>query len=358
MVRDKIRKVIRELEDYQPGKTKQEIAQKYGVPKEKIVALASNENPFGTPKKAQEAIKDVSDKVFRYPSPKEESELRKKIKEYLEIKRNHAVILGAGEDGVIENLMKACVEKGDKITIPYPTFSLYEIVSKIHGAEIEYVERKKDFSIPQKKLLESAEKTKLSFISSPNNPTGNLIDGSLLKKLLKKDHLVVLDGAYSEFAEKNYIKLLEKHQNLIILRTFSKAFGLAGCRVGYGITSNEVLTKNLRKAKSPFSVSKPALVAAKKALEDQSFLEKTISSIKKGRDYLMKEIPFKTFSSQANFVLAKTPSSSSNVVEGLMKKGVIVRGCDSMKGLGENYFRISVGKMDENKKAIKAMKHL
>lgn len=359
MVKEKIKRTIKNLDEYKPGKTKKQISEKYSIPIEKIVALSSNENPLGTPKKAQKAIKDISSQVFRYPSPKEELELKKEIKNSLDLSRDYEIILDAGEDGVIETIMDTFIEKNDKITIPYPTFSLYELVSRIREAKIDFVKRNKDFSIPNKKLIESVEQTKLSFICSPNNPTGNLIDDSLLKKILKKDNLIVLDAAYSEFTEKNYLDLLKNNKNLIILKTFSKAYGLAGLRVGYGVTSNKELSKNLKKTRSPFSVSKPALVGAKQALKEKSFLEKTISITKKGRNYLENKIPFKTFPSEANFVLAKTTTSSSNnLVEELMKKGVVIRSCTSMKGLGEEYIRISVGKMKENKKAVKAMRDL
>ncbi|PTD93942.1 histidinol-phosphate transaminase [archaeon SCG-AAA382B04] len=358
-MKDKIKKSVKELEEYKAGKTKREISEKYSIPLDEIIALSSNENPFGTPKKAQKAIKKVSKKIFRYPSPKEEKELKKEIKTQQDLAEEVNVILGAGEDGVLENIMKTCVEKNTKISIPYPTFSLYEVISRIYGADIDFIKRNEDFSIPKGDLLESAEQTDISFFCSPNNPTGNLIEDSLLDQILKKDNLVILDAAYSEFTQKNYLNLLRNNQNLVILRTFSKAYGLAGLRVGYGLTCNKELAKNLRKTRSPFSVAKTGLVAAKQALKQKDFLEKTTSAVRKGRKFLEQHIPFKTYDSEANFVLAQTSSKSSEkVTRELMKKGVIVRDCSSIKGLGSNYFRISVGRMDENKKVVEEMKKL
>ncbi len=268
------------------------------------------------------------------------------------------IILGAGEDGVLENIMKTFVERGDKTTIPYPTFSMYQIMTKIHDAEPSLVERKNDFSIPRDKLMKSSEESKITFICSPNNPTGNLVDKSLLKELLQKDTLVVLDTAYGEFTDEDYLDLLKNNENLILLKTFSKAFGLAGLRVGYGLTSNKEISKNLKKTRSPFSVSKPSLVAAKNALKSEKFLEKTVKEVRKGRDYFVENIKFKTYPSEANFVLIETPRDSEKITEKLMEDGIIVRDCSEMMGMGKNYIRVSVGKMKENKKVVKAINEL
>lgn len=359
MLKNKFKPICNELNEYEPGKTKTEISQKYNIPIEEIIALASNENPYGAPKRAQKAIKEVLSNLHRYPTPQEEKELKRAIKTYLGLPEPYKVILGAGEDGVLENIFNTFIDKNDQVTIPFPTFSLYEISSKVHGAKIDFVERKKDFSIPQKKLLDSAEKSKLTFICSPNNPTGNLINSDLLAKLLKKDTIVVLDAAYSEFTEKSYIDLLENNDNLIILRTLSKAFGLAGLRAGYAVVGNKEIAKNMKKIKSPFTVSKPALVAGKEALRSKDFLEKTKETVMKQRKFLEKNIPFKTSPSEANFVVANvSPKSSTEITEQLMKRGLIVRDCSAMKGMKNHYIRVTVGKPQQNKKAIEAMKEL
>ncbi|NLO31254.1 MAG: aminotransferase class I/II-fold pyridoxal phosphate-dependent enzyme, partial [Methanosarcina mazei] len=189
----------------------------------------------------------------------------------------------------------------------------------------------------------------------PNNPSGNLLPEADLRKIIENtDALVFVDEAYVEFADRNLAALVNEYDNVAVGRTFSKLFGLAGLRLGYGIMP-EWLTKEYLRAATPFSVSLPALRAGLAALSDTEYLNKSINLAREGREYLKEKIPFKVYPSQANFVLVDvSPLKAKKVTESLLKKGIIVRPCDSFREAGDSFIRVTVGTPEQNEKVVRA----
>jgi len=350
-------KVAREIDEYQRGKTKEEIAEKYNLEISEIASLASNENPYGPPEKSVQAIKENSHRVYRYPSPKDTDRLKKAIARETELEPEN-VVLGTGSDGIMESLMKMYIEPGDKVLIPTPTFSYYSLLTRIYKARPRHIPRTDQHDLPPDLHKENDPKTKAAFICSPNNPTGNTVTTEQLDRLLEQDILVILDEAYVEFAKKTHAQKIKEHDNLVVLRTFSKAYGLAGLRIGYALAPEEI-TGKFKAVSPPFPLAVPSIEAALAALEDREHQNKTIKNTEKERERLRKEIPLKTYPSEGNFVFINTdPFKSTKITTELMKKGVIVRDCSPIPGCSDKHIRITVGTPTENTKVIKEIKKI
>lgn len=259
-------------------------------------------------------------------------------------------------DGLLDGLCRIIIEKGDEVIVPTPTFAYYELPARACGGKPVFVRRNPDFSLDPEKILGAVSpRTKIIFLCSPNNPSGNLLPEADLRKIVENTHaLVFVDEAYVEFADRNLTGLVREYDNLAVGRTFSKVFGLAGLRLGYGILP-EWLVKEYSRAATPFSVSLLALRAGVAALSDTDHLNKSINLAREGREYLKKNIPFAVYPSQANFVLVDvTPLKAKKVSENLMKKGIIVRPCDSFREAGDSLIRVTVGTPEQNEKVVRA----
>jgi histidinol-phosphate aminotransferase len=259
-------------------------------------------------------------------------------------------------DGLLDGLCRLMIETGDEVIVPTPTFAYYELPARACGGKPIFVRRDQDFSLdPEKVLGAESSRTKIIFLCSPNNPSGNLIPEARLRTIVENTRsLVFVDEAYVEFADRNLAGLVWEYDNLVVGRTFSKVFGLAGLRLGYGIMP-EWLVKEYTRAATPFSVSLLALKAGIAALSDAEHLRKSIEITKEGRKYLREKIPFKVYPSQANFVLVDVaPLKAKTVTENLMRKGIIVRSCDSFREAGDTFIRVTVGTSEQNEKVVKA----
>jgi len=352
-----VRSSIHEIEEYKPGKLVKG-----------ALKLSSNENPLGpSPKVIREIVKSIEEgelKLSVYPWEKNEEELRDEILRYVGVSASarmekESIVLGAGVDGVLDTLVKIFIANGDEALIPVPTFSLYESLVKIAGGVPRYVKRKIGFSIPIEELISSCnEETKLIFISSPNNPTGNCISENEIRVIIESvDSMVIIDEAYVEFADSSLVNLAMEYENAVVVRTFSKAFGLAGLRIGYAIIP-EWLTSPYKKISIPFSVNSIAIKAAIAALRDQEYLHKTVELVKQERAFLTDNLQqvFKVYPSKANFVLMDvSPAKSSEVYAELMKRGIIVRDCSSFRGAGDSFIRVTVGTREQNEKVVEAL---
>ncbi len=335
-----------ELEAYVSGIAAEEVARRLGA--ERIIKLSSNENPYGASPKAVEAFRSFSE-LHRYPDP-EYAELREKIAEYTgwEFER---IVVGAGIDGILETVFRFAVGEGDEVLIAPPTFSYYRILARLSCARIVEAKRNDRFEVEGAAELVS-RKTKLAIFCSPNNPTGNLErDEEIVSVAESIKGLVFVDEAYVEFAEKCFGKDLD---NVIIARTFSKAFGLANLRIGYARLPEE-LVGVYRAASTPFPVSTAAAKAAIAALEDIEWLQSCVERIRSERERLYSFLSrrFEAYPSQANFVLFKAPQ---NLYEELLRRGIIVRECSSF-GLG-GYVRVSVGRKEENDAFMEAIEEI
>jgi histidinol-phosphate aminotransferase len=350
-----IKDVVNSIAEYVPGKSIEEIAKKYSINPKEIIKLGSNENVLGPSPKAVEALVSTASKVNIYPSA-DACELVEALSVYTGLPTGNICASGPGMDGLLDNLMRVLIEPGDEVVIPTPTFSYYEIAARANGANAIHVAPGEGLEFDVAAIKEViTDRTKVVFLCSPNNPTGMLTSEEDVRYLLESTNgLVFVDEAYVEFADSNLSKLLLEYDNLIIGRTFSKAFGLAGLRLGYGLMP-EWLKSQYMKIATPFNVSFPAVMAGVAALSDSEYLGKSISMTVEGRKFLSDNIPFKVYESQANFILVDvSPLIARDVSESLMKKGIIVRDCRSFKNAGESLIRVTVGTREQNDKVVSA----
>ena len=234
----KTRAILEEYKTYVPGRSKKEIAEKYGIKEEDIIKLGSNENPWGPAPGVYDAVRNSIDEMNRYPESNHEY-LKEKIAEYAGVRSDQIIVGGDGADEIFDVLAKTLIEPGDEFIVHPPTYTYYEYIFKQQFAKPVYAK----WNVEENKLdvdsvLENiTDKTRAIFLCTPNNPTGGLIpQEDIIKVIEATDALVVIDEAYWEFAECNNLNLLDKYDNVFFIRTFSKVLGLAGLRIGYGIS--------------------------------------------------------------------------------------------------------------------------
>jgi len=337
---------------YKPGKSIDEVQKELGL--KNVIKLASNENPFGTSPKVKESIIDFLNNIHRYPDPNCIN-LRKKLSEKLKVHFNE-IIIGNGSDEIIELIFKAYINKGDEILSCFPTFSYYKIAAEqTFGTFREIPLNNYKFNLSG--LANSINnKTKIIIICNPNNPTGTYVSKVELTSFLKSipsNILVVLDEAYFEFFEKgkevNGIVLIKefKEKNIIVLRTFSKIYGLASLRIGYGISKIEII-ENLNKVRQPFNVNGIAQIAAIAAIEDENFIVETYENNLKCKKILYEffdKLKIFYLPSQTNFIFFDPEIDNELVFNELLKRGIIIR---SLKSFGyKTALRISIGSEKE-----------
>ncbi|MEA1985239.1 MAG: histidinol-phosphate transaminase [Euryarchaeota archaeon] len=348
-----IKKNIFGIAQYVPGKSIPQIAEDFGLDPDSVIKLGSNENPLGPSPKAVEAIIEHAGDVSVYPSA-DARELVEAISSYISMPTPNIVASGPGMDGLLDGLMRLLIESGDEVIIPTPTFSYYEIAARANGASPVFVERTPDHEVDMNGILDAiTDRTKIIFLCSPNNPSGTMITTDDLRRILDASRgLVFVDEAYVEFADHNVAALVKDYDNLVVGRTFSKAFGLAGMRIGYGIVP-EWLRSEYMRAATPFNVSGVAIAAGVAALSDTEHLGRSIELARTGREELKREIPFKVYDSQANFVLVDVaPLKAEDVSRKFMESGIIVRNCTSFRDAGDCLIRVTVGTPQQNRRVI------
>ncbi|UGV40754.1 histidinol-phosphate transaminase [Methanococcoides orientis] len=350
---DLIKEEIASIAKYVPGKSIDDIVRTYGLDPASVIKLGSNENPLGPSPKAVEALIKDAQAISIYPSA-DARELVEAISEYTGIDADHIVASGPGMDGLLDGLTRLVISRGDEVILTTPTFSYYEISARANGAVPVYVQREEDFSVDVEKVLDAiTPRTKIIFLCSPNNPSGNVVpEEDILRIAEATEALVFVDEAYVEFSDKNIAHLVPKYDNIIVGRTFSKAFGLAGMRIGYGMLPIW-LKEEYMKIATPFNVSSAAVAAGVAALSDTEHLNKSIDLARTGKKYLQDNIPFKVYDTQANFVLVDvTPHKARDVTTELLKKGIIVRDCTSFANAGDSLIRITIGTEEQNKRIV------
>jgi len=353
---------IKQIVPYPPGKPLEELEREYGI--KDAIKLASNENPLGPSPKAVEAIKQVLGKLHRYPDGSS-FYLRRKLAEKFNVPFD-GIVLGNGSNEIIEMVSKAFLQQGDEIIVPQPSFLMYQIVAQIVGARAISVPLV-DYRVDLKGMASAVtDRTKVIIVNNPNNPTGTVVSreewDSFLKKL-SKNVVVVVDEAYVEFMQDgvsfnaiDYIHLSGPY--VVALRTFSKAYGLAGLRIGYGFTNPEI-ADYLNRVRQPFNVNMLAQVGALAALDDDEFLNKSRQVVWEGLKYLydrISEMGLNYIPTHTNFFLIELPVHAKVVYQSLLRKGIIVRAMDSY-GL-ERFIRITVGLPEENERFILALKEV
>lgn len=350
-VDSKLREAIRKIEikEYASGDN-----EKYKI------NLSLNINPFGVSKKVLERLKTMDiNKIHRYYP--ENRNLVQKISEKFKINTD-SILLGDGCDGCLETMSKTFIEKGDNCIIPIPTFHRYEFHTRVMGGFPSFVEMKNFELNPNEVLSKIDSKTKLIFLCDPNNPTGISISNKTKEKIAEEfSGIIVVDEALADMSCTNSVNLVEKYENIIIAKSFSKTFGLASLRIGYIISSPEIIL-NLRKTTSPFKVNGLAQELAMAVLDDSEYIKNSIKYIETNRNYLVNELEKMnikcTKSVTTNFLadVSKLNITANQFIEILRKKSVGVVNAKAF-GLNDNrYVRISVGNEAENKEFIKIIK--
>ena len=354
------RKAILNIKPYQPGKPIEEVKRELGL--KDVIKMASNENSLGPSPKAVAAIKKHLLDINRYPEGGC-FYLRQALSKRLRVTKEQ-LMFGNGSDELIVLALRAFVNEGDEVVVATPTFLIYEIASLIQGAKIKKVPTRY-FKYDLKAMKQAITKnTKLVFIANPDNPNGTYVTRYELEIFLRglpESVIVFIDEAYFDFVEeRDYPNGLDyiSSNRVIVARSFSKSYGLAGLRIGYGV-SNPNIIKYMESAREPFNVNRLAQVASLAALKDKKFLSKTKEMTREGRRFLysgFKKLGLRYVPSVTNFVLFEVGNDAGQICKKLLKKGVIVR---NMKAWGmDTFIRVTVGREKENKRFIKELRKI
>ena len=360
MIREFFKKYIQSVKPYEPGKPIKELERELG--RRRITKLASNENPLGPSGKALRAMRRALREAHLYP----ESScfyLVKRLSEELSVGENQ-ILIGNGSNEIIELLARGFLSEGDEVISSECSFLVYPILTQVCGAKYVTVPMK-DFRYDLKGILNAiTDRTKLIFIANPNNPTGTYVTSQEVEEFISKvpkDVVVCFDEAYVDFVDAPDFPHMLFHvktekPNIILLRTFSKAYGLAGLRVGYAVAGPEMIGY-LHKIRQPFNVNSIAQAGATAALDDRFFLWRTKWLVTRGRAFLyrhLKKLGLRYLPSQANFVLVDTGRDGEALFKEMLTQGMIIR---SMKAYGlPAWIRVTVGRRSQNVQFYRLLK--
>lgn len=328
-----------------------EIAREHGI--DRVARLASNENPnppAGTAvARGCEALRGAN----RYPDAPMDQLARALASSH----GDYAFVTGVGMDGVIETLVRTLVSPGDRVAVSVPTFSFYGLAATAQSAVVVPVMRNDDFSVDTDRFIREARGSKIAFLCSPNNPTGTVTPVRDVEEIVSGlDGVLFLDNAYVEFAEIDYRPLLAEFENLVIGRTMSKAYALAGARVGYAFV-HPWIVPFYNRASTPFTLNTVSAQAAIGALEDRASMEAFVRHVRDWRSRFTRECGFPVSPSGANFLMVDVaPWTGDGMVRELAEHGVIVRSCASFPGLPDHYIRVSIGEEWENRMFLDAIR--
>jgi histidinol-phosphate aminotransferase len=354
---------VQGLRAYQPGKPIDELAREYDLHPSEIVKLASNENPLGPSDKALVAIQTELSDLTRYPDGNG-FDLKCALSASLSI-NNNQITLGNGSSDILEFIVKCFVSKNDEVIVSQHSFAIYGLVTKTVGGKLIQVPAKNWGHDLPAMAAAVTDKTKIIFVTNPNNPTGTWITKSELEAFLNvvpKHVIVLLDEAYFEYVGEadypNGIDYLAQHPNLVVTRTFSKAHGLAALRIGYGVSSPE-LADLMNRVRPPFNVNSLGLAAATACVKDKEYMQQSkvlndqgLRQIEAGLDSLgLSWIP-----SVGNFICFEIPGQAMNINQKLLENGVIVRAVGNYEM--PEHFRVSIGTQKENEVFLSKLKLL
>ncbi len=334
---------IQDLALYEPGKMR-----------EGYTKLASNENNYGPSPRVVETLKRESERVNIYPHRFQE--LREKIAGYCGVNADN-ILLGNGSDELIDMVLKTF--KGPVMGLS-PTFAEYRLGAEILGEEYSEVRLNDDFSFPAEEFISNAEGAGILILCSPNSPTGGVISDEDVRRVLELGKLTIVDEAYVEFYGKSVIAMMDEFPNLVVMRTFAKAFALAGLRLGYAVASPGIV-ELMSRVRMPFNVNSLALGAGIAAIDSVDYMRQTVEGIKRDRRILFEVLSgkFRAFKSEANFVLIDvSPMKAEEFFDRLMQERIIVRSFGKFKGFEGEYVRISVGTPEENRRLIEVLDSL
>jgi histidinol-phosphate aminotransferase len=350
---------IRALEPYQPGKPIEELERELGI--EGAIKLASNESPLGPSQRAVAAVREAVATAHRYPDGASFA-LRRKLAARLGVEERQ-LVFGCGGDEILELVVKCVLGPGDECVFAWPSFAMYPIVVRGMGATPVTVPLDENLVHDLGAMRRAiTPRTRLVFVCNPNNPTGTSVGAEAFDAFvasLPEDVVLAVDEAYFEYVRRadfpKTFAWLTRRPGTLVLRTFSKIYGLAGLRVGYGVADPE-FAGYLERARHPFNVNRLAEAAALAALDDHEHAERSRAVNAEGMAYLSRELPalgFQVWPSDANFVLAKL---GPGMHQALLREGVIVR---PLAGFGmPDHVRISVGLPEENERLVKTLRRL
>lgn len=349
-----VRPSIRDLRPYEPGKPIEEVQRELGL--KDVSKMASNENPVGPSPLALKAIGENLHRINLYPDGGGYY-LKKKLAHSLAVGEDQ-IILGNGSDEIIRMVVETFLNQDEEAVIAEQSFIIYQMAVKISNAKCRLV-KLKDYQYHMESMAEAVgERTKVVFVANPNNPTGTMVTKNEVESFLAQipeGVMTVFDEAYFEYIERDdfpeTIKYIKDGATIICLRTFSKIYGLAGLRIGYGISQPEIITE-MNRVRQPFNANSLAQVAAISALDDKEHIVKSREVNRAGKDFLYRELEKRKISyvpSETNFILVEV-GDGADIASALLKKGIIVRdmSCYELP----NFIRVTIGVEEANKKFI------
>ena len=356
-----IREEINSLNPYIPGKPIEEVQEEYGL--EKVIKLASNENPLGLSEKVKNVIINELTAINRYPDG-DCRLIKRAVAKKLNVSED-MLLFGNGSDGLLKVIAETFINKGDEVIIFDPSFVEYSFTANLMGADLKRIKMNPYHQDLDSILQVVSDKTKMVFLTSPHNPAGTIITDEQLRLFLDRfpdNTLLIMDEAYYEYVQSDEypdsLEYIKKGYPLIVLRTFSKVYGLAGLRMGYLIADSEIVSL-VAKALDPFNVNRISQAAALAALEDEEFIKNSIRVNEAGKEYLYKELEKRNITyvpTEANFILINMGINSMEVFDKLLRMGVIIR---PGKPLGyPDHIRLSIGTEEENKIFINSIDKL
>ncbi len=341
------REAIEKMAAYKPGEQPR--------PGERLIKLNTNENPYPpSPRVRRAVVRVAADSLRLYPAPRADDFVESASKLYGI--RKEMILAGNGSDELLAMIFRATLGPGDTVAYPVPTYSLYDTLASIQEARVLRFEVESDFSIPLDRLAKA--RAKLTIICSPNSPSGILTPTAKLTKLARalRDHLLVIDEAYVDFASENAIGLLRRFPNVVILRTLSKSFSLAGMRLGLCFARPAII-EELMKVKDSYNLSRIALAAGAEALNDAAWMRRNVERVKQTREASiarLRKMGFEVPDSSANFVLARMAGHDlAPLARAIRKTGILVRYFPTP--MLRDALRISIGTPAEMNALFKAL---
>ncbi len=359
LVDELVRPDVAEMEPYAPIVPFEVLAERLGLPADRIVKLDANENPYGPSPRVAEALARFP-YYHIYPDP-DHTLLRAALEGYVGVGREY-ILCGCGSDELIDLIMRLFVRPGETIVNCPPTFGMYPFLAAVNAARTVNVLRRDDFSVDVAGVIAAVEehRPKLMFVASPNNPDGGALSRSDLLRLLALPLVVVADQAYAEFGGEDFAPLVPQHPNLIVLRTFSKWAGLAGLRVGYGVFPPGIIC-HLWKIKQPYNVNVAAQAAVLASLDEVGYLRDVVGRMVAERERLfaaLQAVPYlRPYPSQSNFILCRVVGRDAGQLKRALEgEGILVR-YFRQPGL-DDCIRISVGRPEQTEALLAALGRL
>jgi len=357
-IKNLIRPELVTMRSYTPIEPTELLSQRDELPLEKVIKLDGNENPYGCSPKVYQALATYPF-YHNYPDP-EQRELRKALERYTGLDRTH-IVCGMGSDELIDLTLRLFLKPGDEVINCPPTFGMYPFSTDVCGGRVVDIPRTEDFALDMAGIKKALTKrTKVIFVASPNNPTGDIATEKEIMELVGTGKIVVVDEAYFEFSNVTVANLVPAYPNLIVLRTFSKWAGLAGLRIGYGFFPVDI-ANYMMKIKQPYNANAAAQAAVLASLADIEYLRANVAKIVMERERLFGKLKglgwLKPYPSSGNFILCSLPEGKAKKIwQQLQKKGIFVRYFDTPRL--KDCLRISVGRPEDTDALIEVLTSL